>query len=99
MYNERALALIQAIKEQEYPLCNYPLPDVVNMAFDVAISAIEKQIPRRAIGTFYSQMRCPACSHRIPSGRGTSSHRRDNWCNYCGQKIDWSVNMEEWKDE
>ena len=56
----------------------------------MAIDALEKQIPMKAVGTHYAHMRCPSCNHRIPSGGGSSSRRRDNWCNYCGQKIDWS---------
>ena len=60
-------------------------------ALDFAICAIEKQIPKKAVGNHYAHMRCPACNHRIPSGGGSSSRRRDNWCNYCGQKIDWGA--------
>ena len=60
----------------------------------LAINALKKQIPMKAIGTHYAHMRCPSCNHRIPSGGGSSSRRRDNWCNYCGQKIDWSENNE-----
>ena len=63
-------------------------------ALDIAVNAIEKQIPMKAVGTHYAHMRCPSCNHRIPSGGGSSSRRRDNWCNYCGQKIDWSENNE-----
>ena len=60
-------------------------------ALEVAMDAVEKQIPKKAIGNHYAYMRCPACNHRIPSGGGSSSQRRDNWCNYCGQKIDWGA--------
>lgn len=59
-------------------------------ALQTAIEALEKQIPIKPIGEHYAHMRCPSCNHRIPSGRGSSSRRRDNWCNYCGQKILWS---------
>ena len=55
----------------------------------MAVEALEKQIPQKAIGNHYAHMRCPSCNHRIPSGGGSSSRRRDNWCNYCGQAIDW----------
>lgn len=55
-----------------------------------AIMCTEKQILKKAVGDHYARMRCPSCNHRIPSGKGSSSRRRDNWCNYCGQKIDWS---------
>lgn len=58
-------------------------------ALQTAIEALEKQIPRKAIGEHYAHMRCPSCNHRIPSGLGSSSRRRDNWCNYCGQRIEW----------
>lgn len=58
-------------------------------AVDMAISALEKQIPKKPTGQHYAHMRCPSCNHRIPSGAGSSSRRRDNWCNYCGQAIDW----------
>lgn len=58
-------------------------------AVGLAVDALRKQIPKKAIGNHYAYMRCPACNHRIPSGGGSSSRRRDNWCNYCGQKIDW----------
>ena len=59
-------------------------------AVGLAVDALRKQIPKKAVGNHYAHMRCPACNHRIPSGGGSSSRRRDNWCNYCGQKIDWS---------
>lgn len=61
----------------------------VNEAINTAIDALEKQIPMKPIGEHYAHMRCPSCKHRIPSGGGSSSRRRDNWCNYCGQKINW----------
>lgn len=58
-------------------------------AIDMAIAALEKQVGKKPVGAHYAHMRCPACNHRIPSGGGSSSRRRDNWCNYCGQRIDW----------
>ena len=63
--------------------------DVDPWAVEIAVEAMRKQIPRRAVGEHYAHMRCPSCNHRIPSGAGSSSRRRDNWCNYCGQAIDW----------
>lgn len=64
--------------------------DIHDDAVELAVDALRKQIPKKAVGNHYAHMRCPACNHRIPSGGGSSSRRRDNWCNYCGQKIDWS---------
>ena len=63
--------------------------DIHDDAVGLAVDALRKQIPKKAVGNHYAHMRCPACNHRIPSGGGSSSRRRDNWCNYCGQKIDW----------
>lgn len=63
--------------------------DVDPWAMELAVDALGKQIPIKPIGNHYAHMRCPSCDHRIPSGMGSSSKRRDNWCNYCGQKIDW----------
>ena len=64
--------------------------DVDPWAVEIAVKAMRKQIPMKPIGEHYAHMRCPSCNHRIPSGLGSSSRRRDNWCNYCGQKILWS---------
>lgn len=63
--------------------------DIDPWAMEIAVGAMEKQIPQKAVGEHYAHMRCPSCNHRIPSGGGSSSRRRDNWCNYCGQAIDW----------
>ena len=65
--------------------------DKSHPAVIISIISLDKQIPKKAIGNHYAYMRCPACNHRIPSGGGSSSRRRDNWCNYCGQKIDWDI--------
>lgn len=64
--------------------------DIDPWACELAVEAMMKQIPEKAVGEYRTRMRCPLCNHRIPSGLGSSSRRRDNWCNYCGQKILWS---------
>lgn len=65
--------------------------DIDPWAMELAVEALGKQIPIKAVGDHYAHMKCPSCNHRIPSGMGSSSRRRDNWCNYCGQKIDWGT--------
>ena len=89
MTNEKAIILIKTV--EGHLLFDEKWKD----AFDMAISALEKQIPKKAVGEHYAHMRCPSCNHRIPSGQGSSSRRRDNWCNYCGQAIDWSEKDDE----
>lgn len=84
----------QTISDLEYLIsgeCTDTQMDYVDEIKD-AIEALKMQIPRKPIGEHYARMRCPACGHRIPSGQGSSSRRRDNWCNYCGQAIDWFGN-------
>lgn len=87
MKPEEAIKMLERIQDPE------PYEPQINVAayeaIDMAIDALKKQIPRKPIGEHYAHMRCPSCNHRIPSGQGSSSRRRDNWCNYCGQKIDW----------
>ena len=65
--------------------------EIHDESVELAVDALRKQIPQKAVGNHYAHMRCPTCNHRIPSGGGSSSRRRDNWCNYCGQKIDWGA--------
>lgn len=60
----------------------------INEAFDKAISALEKQIPMKMPGT-YTDYKCAVCGRRIRSGKGSSSIVRDNFCQRCGQAIDW----------
>jgi len=92
MTEKEAIGKIKEILEEatktEDAVCYVTSVDAGSL--NLAIEALEKQIPRKAIGEHYAHMRCPSCNHRIPSGLGSSSRRRDNWCNYCGQKILWS---------
>ena len=88
MTTEDAIKMLERIQDPE----PYE-PQITKRAYDalqMGVDALKKQIPMKAVGTHYAHMRCPSCNHRIPSGGGSSSRRRDNWCNYCGQKIDWS---------
>ena len=60
-------------------------------AVGLAVDALRKQIPQKAVGDHSAYMRCPTCKHTIPSGgSGSNSRRRESWCDHCGQKIDWS---------
>lgn len=91
MTPEEAIKTIQvaiAEVEWEYPM-NY------SVAFETAIEALEKQIPKKpyfgeAVGFkgFFGYL-CPICRNwllypdEIPN-------LRDSFCSFCGQKIDWS---------
>lgn len=55
--------------------------------FQMAIDALEKQIPKEPItykGTNGAD--CPCCGARV---RGIKEPW-GNWCSKCGQKLDWS---------
>ena len=64
-------------------------------ALDIAIGALEKQIPKKLTRTngglsiakkdFYTK--CQLCNHNIP---GVVRDTRMRFCPFCGQKIDWS---------
>lgn len=61
--------------------CNEDCPEC--NAMEVAISAIEKQIPKKPDldGGIY----CPCCLHEFKENYDTTSY-----CPNCGQAIDWS---------
>lgn len=57
----------------------------VDLAFDRAIAALEKQIPKKT-SIFHGDIKdyslCPKCQSVM--------HYKDNYCSICGQAIDWS---------
>ena len=54
----------------------------LNNAYDVAINAIERQIPKKPDRWESGHACCCSCKRGIV--------REDNYCCYCGQIIDWS---------
>lgn len=62
--------------------------DVDPWACEIAVEAMKKQIPMKMPGS-YTDYRCAVCGRRIKSGKGSSSFVRDNFCQRCGQAIDW----------
>lgn len=93
MTNVEAIETIKiAIAEVEW---NYPMDYTI--AFETAIEALEKQIPkkpvRRTIYTeylqgYYTIRVCPVCGVDTPVPRGLESW--EFWCPDCGQALDWS---------
>lgn len=49
---------------------------------------VEKATPKKPIGK-HTQYKCPVCGRRVRSGKGSSSHIRDNVCQRCYQVLDW----------
>ena len=79
MTAEEAIKTIQvAIAEVEW---EYPLD--YSIAFETAIKALEKQIPKKV-----TKSACPSCN-RIFLFRH-SEKRKGDYCDNCGQALDWS---------
>ena len=87
MTTQEAIDTIKiAIAEVEW---EYPMDYAV--AFEEAIKALEKQIPKKPIITdFFDSGCCPNCERCI-SWIKNEYFDFDN-CPYCGQAIDWSGN-------
>ena len=73
---------IHAVKE-------YPFAIKITEALDIAVKALEKQIPKNPIGK-HTNYKCPICNRRVRSGKGSSSFGVDYFCQRCGQALDWS---------
>lgn len=92
-----------AIAEVEW---NYPLDYAI--AFEEAIKALKKQIPRKVIFGYDEQdyVCCPRCKSEIASmddcyyyhcpecGEKDAILQGDNYCFNCGQALDWSDTKE-----
>lgn len=80
---DRAIILIRRIKTEE----THEREVDRHKAFDLAISALEKQIPKKVNislkGTtdWNTKCRCPNCHSMVSHGK---------YCSNCGQALDWS---------
>ena len=81
MTPEEAIKLIEiAIAEVEW---EYPMG--YSVAFEMAINALEKQIPKKVTKSV-----CPSCNRIFLFGHGEK--RKGDYCDNCGQALDWSEN-------
>ena len=91
MTNEEAINTIKtAIAEVEW---YYPMDYAI--AFEIAISALEKRIPKKPIDICTPVVtwgRCPICKGELNKlgGRPNRVFKSDAFCHDCGQAIDWS---------
>ena len=91
MTNKEAIETINiAIAEVEW---NYPMDYAI--AFEMAIDAIEKQIPKKPIKSDKEIRYCEVWEG--PSCGFEWSSRVADYCYRCGQRIDWQEI--EWGDE
>ena len=65
------------------------LPDkYLEKRLNILQELVEKATPKKPIGK-HTQYKCPVCGRRVRSGKGSSSHIRDNVCQRCYQVLDW----------
>lgn len=58
--------------------------DTQRGAIDIAISALEKQIPKKIGEDGYGWYECPECHNKRPNWLLGKDAK---WCPYCGQKL------------
>lgn len=71
----------------------------INTAREMAIEALEKQTPKKAVlvsmdgfkPEYASTLFCPTCSKQIVNVWNKKDYK-PKYCHYCGQALDWSEN-------
>lgn len=87
MTTKEAIKILERLQEPE--AWEPQISEDAYTALEMAIKAMEKQIPMKMPGT-YTDYKCAVCGRRIRSGKGSSSFGRDNFCQRCGQAVDWT---------
>lgn len=64
-------------------------------ALDIAIEALEKQLPKKPIfqhmiGEIKGKFKCPCCNNLFTHECPTFPYEDMEHCSKCGQKLDWS---------
>ena len=87
MTESKAIELLEYIRE----IGNGEVPYVgcaQNIAIEMAINALEKQMPKKLINTCqYVSGCCPNCKKYISDWL---EYNEFMCCPYCGQKLDWN---------
>ena len=65
----------------------------LDKAVDIAIEALEKQIPKKVVENRWIYTRCD-CGHEFSIHHGDGYYsipykQKTNYCPNCGQKLDW----------
>ena len=83
MTPQEAIGTIKvAIAEVEW---DYPMDYTI--AFEKAIEALEKQIPKKPVNyDSVPHSRCPVCNNSVKVFEDAHEH---HYCLYCGQALDW----------
>ena len=65
----------------------------LNNAYDVAINALEKQIPKVSEHEDGVWSICPCCGGSVCNDTEHAVNREVSYCEHCGQAIDWSEQL------
>ena len=85
MTPQEAIGFIKSEVQIDVRFCSDEKVDKTIEVFELAISALEKQIPKKV-----TKSACPSCN-RIFLFRH-SEKRKGDYCDNCGQALDWSEN-------
>lgn len=94
MTNEEAIRIISAAQGE----CEWNAPLDYQIAFDMAIEALKKQVPQKVIQqyksyngaiTCFEEFVCPACGAIFYDDCSETTQYYD-FCPNCGQANDWS---------
>lgn len=90
MTESEAIEWIKELKDSEEILEFYYVESFIK-ALDVAIQALEKQIPKKVVKDGKWSYKCPCCGECAETDCGDDFYDyRLDYCNGCGQKLDWS---------
>lgn len=92
MNNQEAIEIMK----NERPGCGEKIPYTEGEkceAYDIAISAIEKQIPKNIKIKKWSPAICPSCGYELSESVGDGYYKHPTFleiCPKCYQRLDWS---------
>ena len=85
MTPQEAIDFIECEVQIDVRFCSDKKVDKTIEVFELAISALEKQIPKKPNLWCGKIITCPNCLRAISQTEALDVH-----CKYCGQFIDWS---------
>ena len=72
-------------------IVHHPECSIFAEALGLAIQALEKQIPKKVVKDGKWSYKCPCCGECAETDCGDAFYDyRLDYCNGCGQKLDWS---------
>ena len=85
MTPQEAIEFINNEVQIDVRFCTDEMIEKTKEAFELAISALEKQMPKKPLeeNRYYGQGECPACG-------AVFVDKDTQYCGNCGQALDWS---------